>query len=171
MHLLEQYKVLFSKEEIKQRVLAIAHQINTDYKGKTLDIICLVNSAQFFCADLVRELTITTRLHTLGFSSYLNGNESGEVRITLDINEPLYNCHLLVIEGIIISGRTPRYIIDLLKVRRPASIAMCALGIKPALLSEELPIHYSAFEFGQEIAVGYGIGSVTEKTLSAIIEK
>jgi len=166
-----QHKILFSKEEIRQRILDLARQINADYTGKTLDVICLVNSAQFFCADLVREFAIPTRIHTLGFNNYSQTNESGEVRITLDITEPLFNCHVLVVEGIVVSGRTPRYILELLGARRPASIAICALGIKPALLTEKLPINYIAFELGNEIAVGYGIGSGTEKPLSNLIQK
>jgi hypoxanthine phosphoribosyltransferase len=77
---------------------------------------------------------------------------------------------VLVVEGIVISGRTPRYVLDILTLRQPASLAMCALGMKPAQLSVELPLKYVAFELGPEIAVGYGVGSGLEKTLPHLVE-
>ena len=163
MNTIKEKKIIASTNQIKNKVGKIANKINSDYKGMSLDIICLTNSAMIFCSDLVRELTIPVNLHLFAFQSYLEGNETGEVKIILDINQPLANRHLLVVEGIIVSGRTPKYIIDLLKIRQPASIALCALGIKPKLLTEKIPLKYFAFELRQEIAVGYGIGKGEEK--------
>ena len=161
---------LIPEQQIQQRVGELAKQISTDYEGKTLDVICLINSASLFCADLVRQLTIPTRLHFLGFSSYPTASLSGEVRITQDINEPLFGRHVLVVEGIIVSGRTPRYVLDLIGLRQPESLSMCALGVKPAQLSVDLPLKYIAFELGSEIAMGYGIGSGTQKVLRSLVE-
>ena len=167
----DKYNIIINKEKIISRIKTLANQINSDYAGKTIDLVCLVNSAQFFTIDLVKYLTVPTRLHYLGFNNYSEGNETGEVRITSDIQEPLFGRDVLVIEAIVVSGRTPRFIIDLLKKRRPASIALCALGSKPHLLSEKLPLNYVAFELGKEIVVGYGIGSGIEKTLPLLISK
>lgn len=164
-------KELISQEQIQQRVSELASQISKDYAGLTLDIVCLINSASLFCADLIQQLTIPARLHFLAFSSYPNGNNSGEVRLTLDVNEPLFERHVLVIEAIVVSGRTPRYVLDLLALRQPASLGMCALGVKPAQLSVDLPLKYVAFELGAEVAVGYGIGSGTEKLLPSLVDK
>lgn len=162
---------LFSAEQISQRVKALALQIDADYFGKELDIICLVNSASFFCADLVRQLTIKTRLHFLGFNSYSNSNSSGEIRLTLDVNEPLYKRHVLIVEGIIVSGRTPRYLLDAIGLRQPESLALCALGVKSQQLAVKLPLNYIGFELGNEIAVGYGIGAAHEKINKNLVEK
>lgn len=162
--------IVIPQEQIQQRVDELAKQISIDYEGKILDVVCLMNSASLFCADLVRKLTIQTQLHFLGFSNYTKGTPSGEVRITQDINEPLFNRHVLVIEGIVVSGRTPRYILDLINLRQPESLAMCALGVKPAHLSVDLPLNYVAFELGSEIAVGYGIGSGPQKVLSSLVQ-
>jgi hypoxanthine phosphoribosyltransferase len=161
---------LISEQQIQQRVDELAKQISADYEGNTLDVVCLINSASLFCADLVRKLTIPTRLHFLGFSSYSNGTRSGEVRITQDINEPLFSRHILVIEGIVVSGRTPRYVLDLIGLRQPESLTMCALGIKPSQLAVDLPLKYVAFELGSEVAVGYGIGSGLEKVLGSLVQ-
>ena len=162
--------VLISHTQIQQRIKDVAQKINEDYSGKTLDIICFVNSASFFCLDLIRELTIPTRLHYLSFSSYSSGNVSGEVQINLDVSEPLNECHVLVVEGIVVSGRTPKYILDVVQQRKPASLNMCALGIKPKLLEMNLPLKYVAFELGSEIAVGYGIGNSQQKTIPNLVE-
>jgi hypoxanthine phosphoribosyltransferase len=167
----DKHDIIISKEKIISRIKTLANQINSDYAGKTLDLVCLVNSAQFFTSDLIKHLTVPTRLHYIGFNSYLKGNETGEVRLTSDIQEPLFGRDVLVIEAIVVSGRTPKYIMDLLKNRKPNSLNLCALGSKPHLLSEKLPLRYIAFELGKEILVGYGIGSGPEKTLPFLISK
>jgi hypoxanthine phosphoribosyltransferase len=163
-------KVLITRGNIQQRVQELAKKINNDYSGKTLDIVCFVNSASFFCIDLIRELTIPTRLHYLSFTSYSTGNNVGEVKINLDVNEPLYGRDILVVEGIVVSGRTPKYVLDIFQQRKPASLNMCALGIKPKLLAVSLPLKYVAFELGSEIAVGYGIGNESQKTSPHLVE-
>ncbi len=163
--------IIITKEQISRRVEILAKQINSDYSGKTLDIVCIVNSALFFTLDIIKQFTIPTRLHYISFTSYNEGNESGEVRLTSDVQEPLFGREVLVIEAIVVSGRTPRFIIDLLKNRKPLSIALCALGLKPHLLSEKLPLNYIGFELGKEIVVGYGIGSGQEKTLPFLFSK
>jgi hypoxanthine phosphoribosyltransferase len=167
----DKYDIIITKEQISKRVESLAKQINSDYDGKTLDLVCLVNSAQFFTTDLVKYLTVPTRLHYLGFNSYQEGNETGEVRLTSDLQEPLFGRDVLVVEAIVVSGRTPKYIIELLKNRKPNSLNLCALGSKPHLLSEKLPLKYIAFELGKEILVGYGIGSGPEKTKPYLFSK
>lgn len=163
-------KVLKDTQLIQQRIGDLAHQINTDYAGLTLDVVCLVNSASFFCTDLVRQLTIPARLHFLAFTSYASGNVTGEVRITQDVSEPLFARHVLVVEAIVVSGRTPRYVLDMLNLRQPASIALCALGVKPAQLTVDLPLRYVAFELSTEVAVGFGVGSGLQKVHPCLIE-
>ena len=167
----DNYNVIINKDQISKRVKDLAKQINSDYEGKILDLVCLVNSAQLFTSDLIKHLTVPTRLHYIGFTSYKESNVTGEVRLTSDLQEPLFGRDVLVVEAIVVSGRTPKYIIELLKNRKPNSLNLCALGSKPNLLSENLPLRYTAFELGKEIVIGYGIGSGTEKTLPFLISK
>jgi hypoxanthine phosphoribosyltransferase len=162
--------IVKTQQEIDERLNALAEQINHDYKGLSLDIVCLLNGASMFCSDLIRKLTIPVKIHQIGFSSYPNGSKSGEVRITLDITQPLENCHVLMLEGVIVSGRTPHYVYEYLKLRKPSSIEICAFGKKPDVLAVDLPIKYAAFEFGSEVIVGYGIGDL-EKSLPYIINR
>ena len=160
------FKTIITEEKIQKRIAELAEKINEAYAGKTLDIIYFTSSSSMFCADLIRQLRIETRIHPLGFSNYPKANVSGEVRITLDVAEPLQSRHVLVLEGIVVSGRTPRFILDLIQLRQPESLVMCALGVKPEQLSVSLPLKYIAFELGSEILVGYGIGSGQAKALS-----
>ena len=165
------HNIIVSQKQISHKLEILAKKINSDYSGKTLDVICLSNSALFYTIDILKQLTISTRLHFLGFSSYADGNETGEICINSDIKVPLFNKDILVFEGIVVSGRTPRFIIQLLKKRKPSSIALCALGIKPHLLNEKLPLNYTGFELGTEIVVGYGIGSESEMTKPYLFSK
>ncbi len=163
--------ILISEGDIKTKISEIAEEISLDYDGKEIDIICVMNGASFFAIDLVRKLTIPSRLHFLGFSSYEKANLTGEVRITHDVKEPLSGRHLLVIEGVVVSGRTPKFILEYLKLRKPDSIEYCALGIKPKSLTVDLDVKYYGFDFEPErIVGGYGIGDGTSKTLPYLIE-
>jgi hypoxanthine phosphoribosyltransferase len=152
-------------------VAEIAAQISNDYKGKELDVICLLNGASIFCADLVRKITIPTRIHHLGFNSYSKPSDTGEVRVTLDIQEPMIDKNILIVEGLVISGRTPKYIINLFSIRQPFSIEICAIGIKRHLLSSAINVKYVAFEFKDENVVGYGIGAPNEKGIPYLFNK
>ena len=163
-------KVIATDANIRERVAEIAKRISGDYAGKTLDVVGMLNGASVFCVDLVRQITVPTRLHWLGFTSYPQGNPTGEVRMTLDVTEPLHSRDVLLVEGIVVSGRTPKYLMDLFALRQPASLALCALGKKPHLITVDLPIRYCAFEFADETVVGYGIGGGTDKTRVALIE-
>lgn len=156
-------QIIHGAEIIQARVSALAREISADYAGRELHIVCLINGAMTFCADLVRQITVPTYQHALGFSSYSGAPPSGEVRVTLDVAEPLLGQHVLVVEGIVVSGRTPKYVMDILRVRQPASMEMCALARKPNALAVDLEVRYVAFEFGEEVAVGYGVGKGPER--------
>lgn len=164
-------RILVDEATLRQRVAELAERISADYHGRTLDLICLLGGASVFAVDLIRQLRVPARMHQLGFESYPGGQASGEVRITLDVSAPLIGCHVLVVEGVVISGRTPKYVMDILGIRRPASLEMCALGIKPEARAVDLRIAYFGFELGPEIAVGYGIGHGSERALPHIVER
>jgi hypoxanthine phosphoribosyltransferase len=157
-------QIMFSSAQIHKRVVELAEIISADYQDKTIDVICLINSASIFCADLVRYLVPPVRLHHMSFVNYSQIASGGEVRITHDIAEPLHGREVLVVEGIVVSGRTPKYVLDVLGQRKPASVTMCALGRKPSQLVNDLPLKYVAFDLGEEVAVGYGVGSTEQKS-------
>jgi hypoxanthine phosphoribosyltransferase len=156
---------LVSKQEIGERVTNLAESINRDYADRALDIVYALGGSSIFCADLVRCLTVPVRLHPIAFSAYPGASPSGEVRMNLDVAEPLHGRHVMLLEGIIVSGRTPRFVMDCLRLRQPASLALCALGVKRAALAVEIVIAYAGFEFGPELVVGYGVGEGAEKAI------
>jgi len=157
-------KLLIDTAMIHKQVISLASRINQDYSGLEIDLVCLSNSAVMFTADLVRLIKVPVRQHIIAFNTYAEASDSGEVSITLDVQEPLYGRHVLLLEGMIISGRTPLYIMNMLQNRRPASLNICSIGIKPKQLAVDLTVKYSLFTFEKEWVVGYGIGDGLEKT-------
>lgn len=163
--------IKFNEKVIENRIGELAEEISRDYHGQELIVICLLNGASIFYADLVRKLTIPVTVQFIGFSSYSTANKTGEVRITLDVTEPLENKNILIVEGIMVSGRTPKFIYDSLSLRAPKSISFCAIGIKKHLFKVDMPVKYQAFEIGEEMLVGYGIGKGPERVWPYLAEE
>jgi hypoxanthine phosphoribosyltransferase len=163
-------RILYSSELIKDRVAELGRRINADYAGRQLDIVCLINGAATFCADLVRHIDLPMRQHYVGFTSYSPSPESGEVRFTLDVAEPLQGRDVLVVEGVVVSGRTPLFLMQSLGLRRPATLALCALATKPRMLAVDLEVKYAAFELGDEVACGYGVGKGPERASPHLLD-
>ena len=161
--------VLVSVAELNERLEKLANEINRDYAEREIDLVCLSNSAMFFTADLARLIQVPVRQHLLAFVSYPKAPQSGEVRITLDVAEPLEGRHVLLVEGIVISGRTPLYLMNLLRLRRPASLELCAIGMKSKQLAVDLAVKYHLFDFDQEWVAGYGIGHGQEKASADLL--
>lgn len=160
-----------SEDDIKIELIRLAKQINNDYKNvKCLDIICFINGASVFCSDLIRLLNIPIRLHHFGFSAYQQIPENGEIKIDQDLKSSIYMKDVLLLEGLIISGKTPFYLFNFFKSRNPSSIKLCALGIKKSLIEVDLNTDYYMFEFKDEWVEGYGIGSDNNKCLPYLVD-
>mgnify|MGYP006137741225 CR=1 FL=1 len=160
-----------SQKQIEEHLIILAKQINEDYSNvDTLDIVCFVNGASVFCSDLVKLLNMPIRLHHFSFSSYEGMQLSGEVRIEQDIKNQIENRHVLLLEGLIISGRTPLYLLNLFTLRMPKTIKLCSIGVKKRLLEVDIKIDYHLFEFGDEWIEGYGIGSCKTKCLPYLVD-
>ena len=161
--------VLIARDELHRRLKMLADQINRDYGGREIDLVCLSNSAMVFSADLTRLIQVPLRQHLLAFTAYAKAPQSGEVRLTLDVGEPLQDRNVLLLEGMIISGRTPLYLMNLLRLRRPASLELCAIGMKPSQLAVDLSVKYHLFDFDEEWVAGFGIGHGPEKSSGALL--
>lgn len=145
---------LVSEADIQARVAELACQINADYAGKSLTIVCTLAGSVVFVADLMRQLTVPfvcTFLHSVNYAS------TGEVRIVLDTVEPLEGRDVIVFEGVVVSGVTLKYLADWLALRRPASLKCCALVVKRPSLTVDVQVDYVGFEIDRGYAVGYGI--------------
>ena len=151
-------KVLIPEVKLQQRVRELANEINHDYQGEEITAICILKGSFVFFSDLIRHLEIPMTCEFLGLSSYGNQKvSSGEVKVTLDLNEPLENKHVVVFEDIVDTGLTLQYILSSMAARRPASLKTCSLLLKPSKLLAPVTIDYVGFKIEDEFVVGYGI--------------
>ena len=158
MKLAEPLDVLHSKEAIQTRVRELGAQITRDYAGKELVLVTVLKGAILFAADLCREIDLPLSLDFIGLSSYGEATESsGVVKITSDLTKPIEGKHVLVIEDIIDTGLTMRYLLDNLATRHPASVKICSLLHKPARARTKIPIEYLGFTIPDLFVVGYGL--------------
>jgi len=154
----ENIRILISEEKLASRVKELAGEISRRYAGKEVTMICVLKGSFLFFADLVRAMKIPVRVEFLQCSSYGDSTtSSGEVKLGLDISTPLDGKHVVIVEDIVDSGLTLKYIRDLLAIRNPASLDCCALLEKPSARKIDVKVEYSGFEIGNEFVVGYGL--------------
>ncbi len=151
-------KVLIPQVKLHARLAELAQEISNDYQGNEIVAVCILKGSFIFFSDLIRLLDLPMTCEFLGVSSYGNKmSSSGEVKVTLDLNEPLSGRHVVVFEDIVDTGLTLSYILNQLKARRPASLKSCSLLLKPDSLKTEVHVDYLGFKIGKEFVVGYGI--------------
>ncbi|MBI3544732.1 MAG: hypoxanthine phosphoribosyltransferase [Deltaproteobacteria bacterium] len=151
-------KVLIPELKIKQRIQDMATEIMFDHRGKELTVICVLKGSFIFFADLIREIDLPMACEFMGVSSYGNKTtSSGEVKLTLDMTEPLNGKHVVIVEDIVDTGLTMQYLVNNLKQRKPASLKVCSLLVKPESLKCDIEIDYVGFKLGNEFVVGYGL--------------
>lgn len=151
-------EVLYPQEAVQARVREIAAQINRDFAGQELLVVGILKGAFIFMADLVRCLEIPVKIDFMDVSSYgLSTESSGEVRIMKDLEEPIEGRNVLVVEDIIDTGLTLKYIIEILQKRRPKSLKICAFLDKPARRKADVIPDYCGFAIPDHFIVGYGL--------------
>ena len=151
-------EILFSEEQLKERVAQIAAQIDRDYAGKELMLVSVLRGSFIFMADLVRAITVPCRVDFMAVSSYGSGTvSSGQVQITKDLSEDITGRHLLVVEDILDSGNTLSYLLEVLRARKPASIRLCTLLDKPERRVKPVHLDYTGFTIPDAFVVGYGL--------------
>ena len=151
-------EVLFSEEQLKNRVQEIARQITADYRGKEIMLISVLRGSFVFMADLCRAIDLPCTLDFMAVSSYGKGTKSsGQVQITKDLSEDITDRHIIVVEDILDSGNTLSYLLKILENRHPASIRLCTLLDKPDRRVKPVQVHYSGFTIPDAFVVGYGL--------------
>lgn len=155
----DKIRVLLKEEEVNARISEIAAQVSRDYEGKCVHLICILKGGVFFTCELAKRLTVPVTLDFMSVSSYGSGTvSSGVVKIIKDLDEPLENKDVLIVEDIIDSGRTLAYLIEVLKQRNPASIRLCTLLDKPERrVKKQVKVDYTCFTIPDEFVVGYGL--------------
>ena len=150
-------RILYTEEQIRERIGELGRQISADYQGKDLVLISILKGGILFLADLTRAITIPHAFDLMGASSYKGTNSSGKVIITKDTELALEGQHILLVEDILDTGRTLSVIIELLKIQDPASVEICCLLHKQRERKLSVPLRYTGFEIPDEFVVGYGL--------------
>lgn len=149
---------LLSEEQIQTRVGELAAQISNDYQGKEILLVGVLKGAFVFCADLLRRLTVPVQVDFMAVSSYGASTESsGVLRILKDLDASVTGRHVLLVEDIVDTGLTLRYLREYLERQDPASLKICTLLDKPARRQTPVQVEYVGFEIPDAFIVGYGI--------------
>lgn len=150
--------ILISKEAIAAKVAELGQQISADYEGQELLAICVLRGAIIFTADLLRQLTVNVSLDSISVSSYGQATRSsGVVRFLKDLDESVEGQHILLIEDIIDTGLTLKYLTENLLTRKPKSLKICTLLDKPSRRQVDLKPDYIGFTIPDNFVVGYGL--------------
>ena len=151
-------RILVTEEELKVRIKELGEAITNQYKGKELLVVGILKGSSVFMSDLIRQIQMPLNIDFMIVSSYGNATEStGVVKIIKDIEQSISDKHVLIVEDIIDSGLTLKYLTEMLQTRKPASIKLCTLLDKPAGRKVEVDVDYVGFEMPDEFIVGYGI--------------
>ena len=155
----DKIRVLLTEEEVNKKISEVAAQINKDYEGKEVHLICILKGGVFFTCELAKRLTIPVFLDFMSVSSYGSDTKSsGVVKIIKDLDEPLEGKNVIIVEDIIDSGRTLAYLIEVLKQRNPKNIELCTLLDKPERrVKKQVTVDYTCFTIPDEFVVGYGL--------------
>jgi len=149
--------VLIPEKDLRDRVTAMGAEITRDYQDRPLVLIGVLKGSFIFLADLVRAIDLPVMVDFIGISSYQGSRSTGVVQITSDLTRPIEGKHVLLVEDIVDTGLTMRYLLDNLGTRRPESVRIAALLEKPARAQVKIPIDYRGFVIGDDFVVGYGL--------------
>ena len=149
-------EILFHEQQIRSRVGELAREITKDYTGRQLVLVSILRGSVFFATDLARQIDLPLSMDFLSISSYGEDSE-GVVRITKDLEENIAGKDVLVIEDIIDTGFTLKYLFRTLGSRNPKSLEVCALLNRRARRIIEIDLKYIGFEIPDKFVVGYGL--------------
>jgi hypoxanthine phosphoribosyltransferase len=151
-------EILLSRYEIEQRLGQLAAEITKEYHGRIPHLVGILKGAWVFMADLIRHMDIELTVDFLGITSYNSGtNSSGEVRITKDLDTSIKGREVLIVEDILDTGRTLKYLQDVLSIHKPHNLRVVTLLDKRSRRIVPVKADYVGFEIADVFVVGYGL--------------
>jgi len=151
-------KVLFTEEQIEARILEVAGEIEARYRGRSLKLIGVLKGSFFFLAALARRINIPLRIDFLGISSFSNKSGApGLVRIAKDLDDSIEGEDVLLVEDIVDTGFTLRYLLQTLASRGPNSLAVCTFLDRTSRRIVQVPVDFRCFEIPDRFVVGFGL--------------
>lgn len=150
--------IIISEDAIRQRIADLGAEISRDYAGHSVLLVAVLRGAALFIADLSREITVPVEIDFMAVSSYGSSTKSsGVVRILKDLDELIEGRHVLVVEDILDTGLTLKYLLKNLASRKPASLEVVALLSKEGKQRVPISCKYIGFTVPDEFVVGYGL--------------
>lgn len=154
----EQIKVLMDEETVCKRIQELAEQINRDYEGKKVHLLCILSGSVFFTCELAKYIKVPVTMDFMSVSSYGDSmTSSGSITIEQDLMMDIMDREVLVVEDIVDSGRTLSYLVNMLKKRNPASLRIATLLDKPSCRVSSVDTAYTGFEIEDLFVVGFGL--------------
>ena len=151
-------EILVQADVLQRRVRALGEEISRDYEGEELILVCVLKGAVFFLSDLMRQLTVPCEVDFMAVASYGDATDSsGVVRILKDLDAPIEGRHVLIVEDIVDSGLTLKYLLRNLAARKPKTLEVCALLTKPDRRKAQIDAKYIGFEIPNRFVIGYGL--------------
>jgi hypoxanthine phosphoribosyltransferase len=150
-------KQLYSRREIQKRVRELARIISADYRKQDLVLVGILKGAFIFMSDLARYLSIPVTMDFVRLASYGSQTRGGAIRLTKPLELPIQGRNVLIIEDIVDTGLTLRFLIDYLKKEAPRSVRICALIDKSERREVSIPVDYVGFSIPDGFIVGYGL--------------
>ncbi len=151
-------RVLLTEQELDRRVRELGAEVSRDYDGRDLFLLAILKGAVLFVSDLMRSIRLPAEVDFMAVESYGSATKSsGVVRVLKDLDKPIEGRDVLIVEDIVDTGLTLRYLLESLQGRGPRTVEVCALLAKPAARVVEVPVKYVGFEIPNEFVVGYGL--------------
>ncbi len=151
-------ELLLTEAQIARKVKDLGDSISKDYQGKEILVIGILKGSFIFMADLIRQISLPLTIDFMIFSSYGNASKSsGVVQILKDLEQCIEDKHVIVVEDIVDTGLTLKYMLDNLISRKPASLKICTLLDKPSRREVEIIPDYNGFTIPDLFVVGYGL--------------
>lgn len=151
-------RVLYSEQQIKNKISELAKRISNDYEGKELLVVGVLKGSVIFAAELIKNITIPCEIDFMAVSSYGNSSETtGVVRILKDLDHEACGKDILIVEDIVDSGVTLDYLLNYLRARKANSVEIVSLLTKPSRRKVDIDVKYVGFESPDEFLVGYGL--------------
>ncbi|UCH80018.1 MAG: hypoxanthine phosphoribosyltransferase [Nitrospiraceae bacterium] len=150
-------KPFLTVEQIQSRVRELGAKLSSDYEGKNILVVGILKGAVMFFSDLTRQISVPLSMDFLIVSSYIKDSTTGNVKIHADLREDINGKNVILVEDIVDSGLTLKYLYEMLLERNPASLKICALLDKKSRRQVDLQIDYRGFEIPDEFVVGYGL--------------
>lgn len=150
-------KPYINEDQIQKKVAEIGSILTKKLKDKSVVAICVLKGSFVFYSDLIRSIDTDITCEFFGVSSYHGATSSGEVKVTLDLTQPIEGKHVILVEDIVDTGLTMNYLINSIAARKPASITTVALLEKPEALKVPCKLDYVGFKITNEFVVGYGL--------------